>query len=101
MFAVWIFFALTAASVFVLRRKMPDAPRPYKVIGYPVLPALFVVVALWLLINTLRTSPVESAAGLVLIATHFKQLLVTRETQAKPHSPGAIVLQGALNLPSA
>lgn len=67
-FAVWIFFALTAAAVFVLRRKRPDAERPYRVLGYPVLPAVFVVVALWLLINTLRTNPVESAAGLVLIA---------------------------------
>ena len=67
-FAVWIFFALTAAAVFVLRRKRPDAERPYRVLGYPVLPAVFVIVALWLLINTLRTNPVESAAGLVLIA---------------------------------
>jgi APA family basic amino acid/polyamine antiporter len=66
-FAVWIFFALTAAAVFVLRRKRPDVERPYRVIGYPVLPALFVIVALWLLLNTLRTNPVESAAGLVLI----------------------------------
>lgn len=67
-FAVWIFFALTAASVFVLRRKNPGVERPYRVLGYPLLPALFVVVALWLLMNTLRTNPVESAAGLGLIA---------------------------------
>ena len=67
-FAVWIFFALTAGAVFVLRRKHPDTARPYRTLGYPVLPALFVGVALWLLINTLRTNPVESAAGLVLIA---------------------------------
>lgn len=67
-FAVWIFFALTASAVFVLRRKRPDVERPYRVVGYPLLPALFVVVALWLLINTLRTNPVESAAGLGLIA---------------------------------
>ncbi|MDQ6717886.1 MAG: amino acid permease [Gemmatimonadota bacterium] len=67
-FAVWIFFALTAAAVFVLRRKRPGAERPYRVLGYPILPALFVVVALWLLMNTLRTNPVESAAGLFLIA---------------------------------
>ncbi len=82
-FAVWIFFALTAAAVFVLRRKRPEAARPYRVIGYPVLPAVFVVVALWLLVNTLRTNPVESAAGLVLIALgmpiflHFRRGTVT------------------------
>lgn len=67
-FAVWIFFALTAAAVFVLRRKRPDAERPYRTLGYPVMPALFVLVALWLLMNTLRTNPVESAAGLLLIS---------------------------------
>lgn len=70
-FAVWIFFALTGAAVFVLRRKRPHAERPYRALGYPVLPALFVIVAAWLLVNTLRTNPVESAAGLMLIAIGF------------------------------
>jgi catechol 2,3-dioxygenase-like lactoylglutathione lyase family enzyme len=46
----------------------PDAPRPYRTLGYPVVPALFILVAAWLVINTIRTSPVESAAGLALIA---------------------------------
>lgn len=67
-FAQWMIFAVSAASVFVLRRKMPDVERPYRVLGYPVIPALFVVVAAWLVVNTLQTNPVESAAGLVLIA---------------------------------
>jgi APA family basic amino acid/polyamine antiporter len=44
-FADWIFFGLGAASVFVLRRKQPDAERPYRVWGYPVVPALFVAAA--------------------------------------------------------
>jgi APA family basic amino acid/polyamine antiporter len=83
-FAVWIFFALTAAAVFVLRRKRPDMERPYRVVGYPVLPGVFVLVALWLLVNTLRTNPVESAAGLLLIAVglpiffHFRKQHYTR-----------------------
>jgi APA family basic amino acid/polyamine antiporter len=67
-FAGMIFYAATTAAVFVLRRKMPDAPRPYKTLGYPFVPLLFIMVALWLLVNTLRTSTVESVAGLVLIA---------------------------------
>jgi basic amino acid/polyamine antiporter, APA family len=66
-FAAWIFYGLTAASVFVLRRKMPNAPRPYRTLGYPVVPLLFVLVALWLLINTLQTNPVGSVIGLLLI----------------------------------
>lgn len=44
-FADWIFFGLGAASVFVLRRTRPDAPRPYRVSGYPLMPAFFVACA--------------------------------------------------------
>jgi APA family basic amino acid/polyamine antiporter len=53
--------------VFVLRRKRPDAERPYRTFGYPVVPLLFVLVALWLVLNTLTRRPVESLAGLLLI----------------------------------
>jgi APA family basic amino acid/polyamine antiporter len=67
-FAGMIFYAATSAAVLVLRKKRPEAPRPYKTLGYPVVPLLFVMVAVWLLINTLSTSPVESVAGLGLIA---------------------------------
>ena len=67
-FSMWIFYALGGGAVFVLRRKMPDAPRPYRTIGYPVVPLLFVLAAVLLIANTLATSPVESATGLVLIA---------------------------------
>ena len=66
-FAAWIFYGLTAVSVFRLRHKMPYAPRPYRTLGYPVVPLIFVLVALWLVINTLQTSPVESVMGLLLI----------------------------------
>jgi APA family basic amino acid/polyamine antiporter len=67
-FAQWLIFGMSAGAVFVLRRKMPDAERPYRVLGYPLVPALFVVGAGWLVVNTLYTNPVESAAGLGLIA---------------------------------
>lgn len=67
-FAVWVFTALVGSSLFVLRRKLPVAPRRYRTLGYPVVPALFVLVALWLVFNSLTASPVESAAGLFLIA---------------------------------
>ena len=65
---VWFFFALAGGAVFVLRRKLPNAPRPYRTIGYPVVPALFVLVAVWLVVNSLITTPVESGAGLLMIA---------------------------------
>jgi APA family basic amino acid/polyamine antiporter len=67
-FASWIFYALTTSAVFVLRRTAPDAPRPYRTLGYPVVPVAFVLVAAWLTVNTLVNRPVQSVAGLVLIA---------------------------------
>ncbi len=67
-FGQWIFYGLTGVAVFVLRRKMPDAPRPYRVIFYPLTPIIFVACAAGLLVNSLQTSPVESVAGLLLIA---------------------------------
>lgn len=67
-FASWIFYGLTTAAVFVLRKKMPDAPRPYRTLGYPIMPIVFVLVAVWLIVNTLQTSPVEAVMGLLLTA---------------------------------
>ena len=67
-FGEWIFYGLTGAAVFVLRRKMPDAPRPYRVSLYPLTPIIFVGCAAWLLVNSLQTSAVEAVAGLLLIA---------------------------------
>jgi APA family basic amino acid/polyamine antiporter len=70
-FATWIFFALVASSLFVLRRKMPHAPRPFRVPAYPLLPILFILVSAWLVLTTLYTRPVESMVGLLLIASGF------------------------------
>jgi amino acid transporter len=67
-FAAWIFYGMTAASVFVLRRKRPDMKRPYRTLGYPLVPALFVFMAGSLVIMTLFKSPRESLTGLLLIA---------------------------------
>lgn len=67
-FGLWLFFGLTTVSVFVLRRKLPEAARPYRTIGYPVLPFVFILVAGWLIFNTLQTHPGRSFVGLGLIA---------------------------------
>ena len=67
-FASWILYGMATASVLVLRKKRPGMPRPYRALGYPVVPVLFVLVAVMLIINTLRESPRESLMGLVLIA---------------------------------
>ena len=67
-FAAFIFYGATTLGVFILRRKMPDAPRPYKVWGYPVVPALFIIFCLFLVGNTIIARPREAAIGLSLIA---------------------------------
>ncbi len=67
-FALWLFYGLTAASVLLLRRRMPDAERPYRVWGYPVVPVMFLAVTAWLLINTLWTAPGQTALGLGVMA---------------------------------
>jgi basic amino acid/polyamine antiporter, APA family len=66
-FASWILYGMTTAAVIVLRRKRPDLPRPYKTLGYPVLPVLFVLVAFLLVLSTLFDSPRESLLGLLFI----------------------------------
>jgi APA family basic amino acid/polyamine antiporter len=63
-FGSWILYMMTAASVFILRRKRPDMVRPYRVLGYPLVPALFIVAAGALLVSTLIHSPRESIMGL-------------------------------------
>ena len=66
-FAVLIFVALATASVFVFRRRMPDAERPYRTLGYPVVPILFMLVATAIVINTLVTTPDRALAGVGLM----------------------------------
>lgn len=66
-FASWILYGMTAASVIVLRRKRPDLVRPYRTLGYPAVPVLFVLAALGLVLSTLFMSPRESLLGLAII----------------------------------
>ncbi len=67
-FGSWILYLLTAVSVFVLRRKRPNLVRPYRVIGFPFVPVLFIGVAGLLLVSTIQTRPRESLMGLGLMA---------------------------------
>jgi APA family basic amino acid/polyamine antiporter len=67
-FVLWIFFGLAGASILVLRRKMPQLERPYRTLGYPLVPILFLAVTAWLLVNTMLTNPTRSLIGIGLIA---------------------------------
>jgi basic amino acid/polyamine antiporter, APA family len=66
-FAVLVFYVLTIVGLFVLRRKQPDAPRPYKAFGYPVLPVLYIVMAVWICGVLLRYKPQYTWPGLLLV----------------------------------
>jgi APA family basic amino acid/polyamine antiporter len=66
-FAVFIFYGATTLGVFILRHRMPKAHRPYKVWGYPVVPAIFILFCIGLFFNTIITRPREATIGLVLI----------------------------------
>jgi basic amino acid/polyamine antiporter, APA family len=66
-FAVLIFYILTVAALFVLRRRRPDAERPYRAFGYPVVPALYVVIAAAVAVNLLVTRPAYTWPGLGIV----------------------------------
>jgi APA family basic amino acid/polyamine antiporter len=66
-FAVLVFYVLTIVGLFRLRRTQPDAPRPYRAIGYPVLPALYIVMAVWICGVLLRYKPQYTWPGLILV----------------------------------
>lgn len=67
MFAVIFFYILTIIGIFILRRKMPDLPRPYKAIGYPVLPALYIILASVFCLILLIYRPDNSWPGVFLV----------------------------------
>lgn len=66
-FTEWIFFALMAASIFWLRRRSAYTPR-YHVWGYPWVPAIFVIASAAIVVNRMVSEPLDSAAGLTLVA---------------------------------
>jgi APA family basic amino acid/polyamine antiporter len=66
-FAEWLFYMIAGTTVFALRRRQPDAPRPYKVWGYPLVPALFVLASALLLYYTFTDNLRNSALGVLVI----------------------------------
>jgi basic amino acid/polyamine antiporter, APA family len=66
-FVVVLFYALTIAGIFILRKKMPDAERPYKAFGYPILPAIYIVMAIVFCTLLIYYSPVYAGWGLAIV----------------------------------
>lgn len=66
-FVLWVFFGMNGMAVFILRRRAPNAERPYRVWAYPYVPALFLLATAFLLVNTLLATPIRALAGIGLI----------------------------------
>ena len=67
-FAAWLFYGLSAGSLFVFRKKMPNASRPYRAFGYPLVPAAFILVTIWLIVNTFVATPRLALTGVGVMA---------------------------------
>ena len=68
-FAITLFAGIAVAAVFVLRAREPNAPRPYKTLGYPIAPAIFVLASLAIVVNAVYRNPGPSALGLLVIGS--------------------------------
>ena len=66
-FAVLVFYILTIGALFILRRTHPDADRPYRAVGYPILPAIYIVMALFIDVVLLRYKPQYTWPGLIIV----------------------------------
>lgn len=77
-FIGWMFYGLAGACIFVYRRRVGDAERPYKTPGYPYTPILFIASAMAIVVNTIASQPVESAVGLAIVLIGAPAYLVWR-----------------------
>ena len=82
--AAWIFYTMSVAAVFVLRRKLPDAPRPYRMWGYPYTLWAFIVVSVWFIGNALLTQLQPSLMALAIIASGIVAYQLWRKPLAAP-----------------
>ena len=82
-FAVLIFYILTVGGIFILRKKQPNAERPYRAFGYPVLPAIYIVLATLICAILLIYKPTFTWPGLGIVATGFPVYYVWKKFVAK------------------
>ncbi len=77
-FAALLFYALTIGGLFVLRRKQPNAERPYRALGYPVLPALYMLMCILIMLDLLIVKPVYTWPGLILVLSGIPVYFIWR-----------------------
>jgi APA family basic amino acid/polyamine antiporter len=77
-FAVLIFYILTIIGLFILRRKRPDAERPYRAFGYPIIPAIYIITATVISLVLLFYKPQTSLPGLAIVLSGVPVYLIWR-----------------------
>ena len=82
--AAWIFYTLSVAAVAVLRRKLPDAPRPYRMWGYPYTLWAFVAVSAWFIANAFVTQPGPSLMALAIVAAGIAAYCLWNKRRVPP-----------------
>ena len=82
-FAVLVFYILTILGLFVLRRKRPDAERPYRAFGYPVLPAIYIAMAIFIEIVLLRYKPQYTWPGLIIVLLGIPVYFVSQRPNSR------------------
>jgi APA family basic amino acid/polyamine antiporter len=87
MVAAWIFYMLSVAAVFFLRRKLPDLPRPYRMWGYPYTLGVFMLVSVWFVANAFATEPRPSLMALGIIATGIPMYFIWRKPAPRQETP--------------
>ncbi|MBA3832963.1 MAG: amino acid permease [Chthoniobacterales bacterium] len=85
-FIGWIFYALAAASIFVYRKRMPEAVRPYRVPCYPWTPLLFIAAAVALVLNTIIAQPARAGIGLGIVLFGTPAYLIWRPKSGSAES---------------
>jgi len=81
----WIFFTLAAGGIFIFRKKMKHIERPYKTLGYPFTPAIFIIINIWFVINILVNKPLHMAIGICFLLIGIPVFLIFKR---KTHKEG-------------
>jgi basic amino acid/polyamine antiporter, APA family len=91
MYGMVLSYTLTVIGLFILRRKRPDIPRPYRCTGYPWIPALYVLIAAAWTLNIIVIRPKEALAGTIIMLIGVPGYLYWKKQQrgAKPVSPSS------------
>ena len=82
-FAVLIFFSLTILGIFILRKKRPDIPRPYKAFGYPVIPAIYILTTILIMVILLIYKPNYTFPGLAIVVLGIPVFYIWKKLNKK------------------